>query len=419
MRIARRSLLQGLATLPLAAPLLAQAAPARVTVLGGGFGGAAVARTLRRLAPEVAVTLIDRAPQIHSCPFSNGVLGGLWGEDRITFGYDGLAGAGIAVVQAEATALDPATRAVTLADGTVIDADFTVLSPGIALNYSAIEGYSEDAAQVMPHAWTAGAQTSLLRGQLQAMPDGGTVVIAVPRPPFRCPPGPYERASLIAHYLQSAKPASKILILDAQDGFSKQGLFEEAWAALYPGMIERIPGAESGEVLSVDPASMRVSTAFDDVTAAVANIIPPQTAGAIAVAAGLDQGLGWCPVDGVTLESAVAPGVHVIGDAAISGDMPKSGFSAHQQGMACAAAIAARIAGADPVAHKLLNTCYSLAAPGYGFSVADVYEQRPEGIASIGTAPNTTALGADAATHSAEAAFAESWFDTITSELWG
>jgi NADPH-dependent 2,4-dienoyl-CoA reductase/sulfur reductase-like enzyme len=419
MRIARRSLLQGLATLPLAAPRLAQAAPARVTVLGGGYGGAAVARALHRLAPEVAVTLIDRAPRIHSCPFSNGVLGGLWGEDRITFGYDGLAGAGISVVQAEATALDPTTRAVTLADGTVIDADFTVLSPGIALNFAGIAGYSEDAAQVMPHAWTAGAQTSLLRGQLQAMADGGTVVIAVPRPPFRCPPGPYERASLIAHYLKAAKPASKILILDAQDSFSKQGLFEEAWAALYPGLIERIPGAESGEVLSVDPATMTVSTAFDDVTAAVANIIPPQTAGAIALAAGLDQGLGWCPVDPVSFESAAAPGIHIIGDAAIAGDMPKSGFSAQQQGMACAAAIAARIAGSEPTPRKLLNTCYSLAAPDYGFSVADVYEQRAEGITSVIALPKTTALGADAATHSAEAAFAESWFDTITSELWG
>jgi len=419
MMMQRRTFIGALAALPLAAPALAQGAALRVTVVGAGYGGAAFARELHRLLPEAAVTVIERESAFHSCPFSNGVLGGLWGEERITFALDGLTRAGIALRPGEVTALDPATRSVTLASGEVVEGDFVLLSPGISLDFAAIEGYSEAAAEVMPHAWQAGAQTALLRDRLRAMEDGGTVVVAIPRPPFRCPPGPYERISLIAHYLATEKPASRILVLDAQDGFSKQGLFEESWAALYPGMIERIPGSESGEVVAVDPATMRVSTAFDDVSADVANIIPPQRASALAREAGLDDGLGWCPVEPLSFESTVAPGVFVIGDAAIAGEMPKSGFSAAQQGTACAAALAARIGGADYAPRKLINTCYSLAAPDWGFSVADVYAQTAGGITAIRPGGGTTRLGADARTHAAEAEYARSWFDSLTSELWG
>lgn len=422
MKMERRSFLGGVAALtalPLAAPAIAQGAQTRITVVGAGYGGAAFARTLRQLAPDAAVTLIEREDSFHSCPFSNGVLGGLWDASRVTFGLEGLGRAGITLLQDEAQEIDPATRAVTLASGEVVEGDFLLLSPGISLVHGAIAGYSPEAAEVMPHAWKAGAQMRNLRERLVAMEDGGTVVVAIPRPPFRCPPGPYERISLIAHYLKEAKPASKILVLDAQDGFSKQGLFEECWAALYPGMIERIPGSESGEVIEVDPATMRVSTAFDDFTADVANVIPPQRAAALALQAGLDDGLGWCPVNALDFESTVAPGVFIIGDAAVMGEMPKSGFSAAQQGLACATILAARLEGRDPPHQKLINTCFSLGAPDWGFSVTDVYEQREDGLAAVIAGGKTTPLGAGPATHAAEAEYAVSWFDTLTSELWG
>ena len=200
----RRSFLGGmsaLTALPLAAPAIAQGAQVRVTVVGAGYGGAAFARTLRQLAPDAAVTLIEREDSFHSCPFSNGVLGGLWDASRVTFGLEGLGRAGITVLQDEAREIDPETHAVTLASGEVVEGDFLLLSPGISLVHGAIAGYSPEAAEVMPHAWQAGAQMRNLRERLVAMEDGGTVVVAIPRQPFRCPPGPYERISLIAHYL--------------------------------------------------------------------------------------------------------------------------------------------------------------------------------------------------------------------------
>jgi len=271
----------------------------------------------------------------------------------------------------------------------------------------------------MPHAWQAGPQTALLRRQIEAMEDGGLVVVAVPAPPFRCPPGPYERVCLIAHYLQQAKPKSKILVLDAQDTFSKQALFEEAWSGLYPGMVERVPGSMGGGVRAVDPGEMTVSTDFDEHRAAVANVIPPQKAGDVAVAAGLDGGSGWCAVDPVSFESKLAADVFVIGDACLAGEMPKSGFSASMQGRVCAAAILSRLDGRDPRPTKLINVCYSLAAPDYGFSVADVFTQSPDGIALVVKEGRTTQVGANAEVLRREADHARSWYDTITGGMFG
>ena len=419
MRIDRRTLVSGIFALPLAAPSIARAAPARVVIVGGGIGGVSTARAIKRHASSVSVTLIERNSQYHTCPFSNGVLGGLWPLERIRFSYEKLSAAGIDVIHETAAALDPQTRRVTLSDGRRLEADFLVLSPGIQFVWTAIEGLSETVSRVMPHGWQAGEQTTLLRDQLVAMRDGGTVVVAIPRPPFRCPPGPYERISLIAHYLKTAKPASKIIVLDAQQSFSKQDLFEEAWNTLYPGMIERLPGSASGEVLSVDPGRMRVSTGFDDFAVDVANIIPPQRAGQIALAAGLDQGLGWCPVDPVSFESKAAPGIFILGDAAVAGDMPKSAFAANVQAKTCADAILARIEGQALQPAKLINVCYSLAAPGYGFSIADVFEPRPDKLTSVITARKTTALKAPKETLALEAEYAAAWFDTVTAELFG
>jgi NADPH-dependent 2,4-dienoyl-CoA reductase/sulfur reductase-like enzyme len=421
----RRDLLRLAAALPVAGlafgcAQLQRPTGARVVVIGGGFGGATCARYLKRADPSLQVTLVEPAARFVTCPFSNAVLGGLRDLDSITFGYDRLRdGAGIELVADEAVDLDPAARTVTLAGGEALSYDRLVLAPGIELRFDALEGYDEAAAEAMPHAWRAGPQTTLLRRQLEAMADGGVAAIAVPPAPFRCPPGPYERASLIAHYLKTEKPRSKLLILDANDSYSKEKLFSEGWAALYPGLIERVPLSLGGAVTRVDPGAMTLHTDFEDVKAAVANVIPPQRAAPIARAAGLDAGKGWCEVDGTTFESKVHPGVHLLGDAIIAGAMPKSGFSANNQGKACAAAIVALLREEPPPAPALINTCYSLLAPDYGISIAGVYEIKDGAIVAIEGAGGTSPLGATAEFRAREAAYAESWYDNITADLFG
>ena len=229
-------------------------------------------------------------------------------------------------------AVDPEGGTVRLAGGGSLSYDRLVLSPGIDLEWNSIDGYDEAAAARMPHAWKAGAQTALLRRQLKAMKDGGLVVIAVPASPYRCPPGPYERASLIADYLHREKPRSKVLVLDAKDGFSKQGLFREGWEQLYPGMIEWVGFSGGGNVIAVDPGAMEVRSDFETFRADVANIIPPQRASRLVDTAGLAAGGAWCPVDQRTFESAVIPNIHLLGDAILAGAMPKSGVQREQPG---------------------------------------------------------------------------------------
>src|SRR5437868_9472546 len=318
-----------------------------------------------------------------------------------------------------ATAVDPAAKSVTLADGTRLPYDRLVLAPGIDIRWGALPGYDEAAAAVMPHAWKAGEQTLLLRRQLEAMDDGGLVVISAPANPFRCPPGPYERASLIAHYLKTKKPKSKLMILDAKDAFSKQRLFQAAWAELYPGLLEWVPLSKGGAVTSVDAATRTLITDFGRHQAKVANVIPPQKAGRIADVAGVADGTGWCPIDPVTFESKLQPRIHVIGDAAIAGAMPKSAFAANSQAKSCAAAIAALLAGGTPGAPKLINTCYSLAAPDYGISVAGVYQPQNGLLAEVPGSGGTSPFDAPAETRAAEAEIANGWFRTIAAEAFG
>ena len=243
------------------------------------------------------------------------------------------------MVAQAAAKVDPQARSIGLADGSLVGYDRLVLAPGIDMRFDALPGYDEAAAAKMPHAWKAGEQTILLRRQIEAMDDGGVVVIAVPAAPLRCPPAPYERASLIAHYLKNKKPRSKILILDAKDSYPQQRLFENAWKELYPGMIERIALSQGGRVTSVDPATNTIVTDFGNYTAQVANVIPPHKAGRIAEIAGAADRTGWCPIDPVTFASKLVPNIHVIGDACFGGSMPKSAFAAQAQAKACAAAI--------------------------------------------------------------------------------
>jgi hypothetical protein len=293
------------------------------------------------------------------------------------------------------------------------------MAPGIDLDFKALPGYDAAAAEKMPHAWKGAEQIALLRRQIDSMADGGLVVIVAPATPYRCPPGPYERASLIAFWLKTRRPRSKVLILDAKDSFSKQRLFQQAWAELYPGMIEWVPLSQGGNVSSVDAATLTVMTDFEKYKAAVANVIPPQKAAAIATQAGVADRTGWCPVEPVAFESTLQPGIHVLGDAGIMGAMAKAAFAANAQAKVCAAAIVARLAGRAPDQPRLINTCYSLAAPEYGFSIAGVYRPEKGQLLEVPGSGGTSPLDVDSGYRAREAGYAASWFRTITTEIWG
>jgi NADPH-dependent 2,4-dienoyl-CoA reductase/sulfur reductase-like enzyme len=400
-------------------PARAQAGRPRVVVVGGGFAGASCARALRHADPRIVVTLVEPSATFIACPFSNSVIGGLRELSAQQFTYQHVAADGITIVRTAATAVDAPTKSVTLADGAKLSYDRLVLAPGIDIKWGALPGYDEAAAAVMPHAWRAGEQTLLLRRQLEAMDDGGLVIISAPANPFRCPPGPYERASLIAHYLKTKKPKSKLLVLDAKDAFSKQRLFQAAWAELYPGLLEWVPLSKGGNVTSVDAATLTLVTDFGKHQAKVANVIPPQKAGRIAEVAGVADRSGWCPIDPVTFESKLQAGIHVIGDAAIAGAMPKSAFAANSQAKVCAAAVATLLAGSTPPIPKLINTCYSLVAPDYGISVAGVYQPTGGQLADVPGSGGVSPSDAPRETRKAEAILAEAWFHTITAEAFG
>jgi sulfide dehydrogenase [flavocytochrome c] flavoprotein chain len=422
MKATRRDFLKlGLAasTALVPVPALAQGAGPRAVVVGGGFAGATCARALRHADSRIAVTLVEANPTFTACPFSNAVIVGLRELSAQQFTYARVAADGVTITRGTATGVDPQARTVTLADGARVNYDRLVLAPGIDIRWGALAGYDEAAAAQMPHAWQAGDQTLLLRRQLEAMDDGGLVVISSPANPFRCPPGPYERASLIAHYLKTKKPKSKLIVLDAKDAFSKQRLFQAAWAELYPGLLEWVPLSKGGAVTSVEPATLTFVTDFGRHKANVANVIPPQKAGRIAEAAGVADRTGWCPIDPVTFESKLQPRIHVIGDAAIAGAMPKSAFAANSQAKTCAAAVAQLLTGGTPSTPKLINTCYSLVAPEYGISVAGVYQPTNGQLADVPGAGGVSPQEAPRAPRAAEAVLAEAWFRTITTEVFG
>ena len=342
------------------------AARGRVAVVGGGPAGATVAVTLKRAAPALAVTLIEPKRHYTSCFYSNHFIGGFLSFDRITNGYDGLAALGIEVVHDRAAAIDAERREVRLAAGGRVPYDSLAVAPGIGFRFGAIEGYTEAASEVMPHAWTGGHQTRLLRAQLEAMEDGGLVVIAAPRNPYRCPPGPYERACLIANYLMREKPRSKVLVLDPKMAFSKQAVFEEAIEKYYKGIVELqlTNDLDDMGVARVDSRTGEVVTRSGETfKAAVANIIPDQTAGTLAREAGLADAGGWCPIHPETFRSMLVDGVYVLGDAAIAADMPKSAFSAASQARGVAANILADLTGAERPVAAYRNTCWSMLAP--------------------------------------------------------
>ncbi len=391
----------------------------RIIVVGGGFGGASAARKLVELMPSADVTLIEANPAYAACPFSNLVIGTERPLSAQTFGYEGLVAAGVTVVQGLVVDIDATAQSVSLVDGTTLSYDRLVLSPGVDLRWGAIEGYDEAAASRLPHAWKAGAQTTLLRQQLTAMEDGETVIMTVPSAPYRCPPGPYERASLIAHYLKQHKPRSKLIVMDAKDQFSKMALFQEAWAEHYPDHLEWRGGSDDGAIIRVDAETGSVYSDFASERGAVVNVIPPQKAGLVADRAGVSDATGWCPINPLSFESLLQPNVHVIGDATIAAPMPKSAFSANLQGKVCAFAIARLLNDLEPQPTVLANTCYSYTTPDEAISIAGVYRNGGGTLQGISGAGGVSPLGADVSVRNAEATQAAHWFKTITQEAFG
>ena len=408
----------GLLGFPVACP---GAYKARVVVVGGGYGGATAAKYLRLIDPRIQVTLIEKDEKFVSCALSNEVLAGERAMSSLSFNYEPLAvHYGVSVVRDEVTRIDTIRRVAFTRSGQEYAFDRLIVAPGVNFRWNEIEGYDNAAAQLLPHAWYAGEQTLLLRRQLEAMPDGGRIYIVAPPNPYKCPPGPYERAALIAHYLkQHGKGRSKIIILDAKDSFAKQALFEQGWERYYPGMISWVPASEDGRVLRVNAEKRTLYTEFEVHKGDVVNVIPPQKAGHIAEQAGLTDGQGWCPVDQQTFESKIRENVHVIGDACIAEPMPKSGYSANSQAKVCADAIGALIDGAEPPLPSYINTCYSIIAPDYGISVAAVYRLENGKIVAVEGAGGTSPLNASAWERKMEATYARSWFDNITSDIFG
>ena len=349
-----------------------------VIVVGGGFGGATAAKYLRMWSQgAVKVTLIERNPRFISCPISNLVVGGLKSIDDVTISYDGLRNTwGVNIVQGEVAGIDATKRTVRLADGSTLGYDRLVLSPGIDFLWGQIPGLATDAArEKVLHAWKAGAQTVALRKQLEAMPDGGVYALSIPKAPYRCPPGPYERACMVANYFKTSKPKSKVLILDANDDIqSKKPLFTKAWNELYPGMIEY---RNNSEVKDVDVANNTAILEFGTVKANVLNVVPPHQAGDIATRSGLKLINGkWVEIDWLRMESTNTPGVHILGDAIFpSPTMPKSGHMANQHGKLAAAAILNLLDDLPPNPTPVaMNTCYSFVDSSNVIHVASVHQ---------------------------------------------
>lgn len=413
-KVTRRAFLGATAAAALARRTRAAAGVPRVVVVGGGFAGAACALELRTLRPRLEILLVDPDERYVTCPMSNSVIAGLRTMDSITVPRAGLVRAGVRVIRDTVAAIDPERRQARLRSGTALAYDRLVLAAGIRFLWGHPEGYSQSAAERMPHAWRAGTQTQLLAAQLASLPPGGVLAISVPAGPMRCPPGPFERASLAAAYLTRRARRAKVLIFDANNHFPRQDAFSAAWQELYPGTIEWVPVVEGGEVVRVDPQRMTLFTPRGAQRADVINVIPPQAPASIAVQAGLASDHGWCPVDPATFESTLVPGVHVIGDACIADPMPKAASSAYAQARRCARAVAATFDGERVSPPAMESVCYSLLSPDRALSIHARFETRNGAIE-----PLPAGGGKIPASGRDEARNAASWYRRIVAESFG
>lgn len=428
--LTRRHFLAGAASATVAAavssfprPALAQARP-RVVVVGGGAGGASVVRRLvAEAGDKLAIALIEPKKIYTTCFYSNLYLGGFQPLEVLQHGFSEIrirhAAQGVVIVHDTAKTIDRDKRELILAGGVTLSYDRLVLSPGIDLDYDSVPGWSKDAEKIMPHAWKAGPQTELLKRQIDAVPDGGLVVMIAPPNPYRCPPGPYERVSMIAHALTTAgKSKARIVIVDPKEKFSKQPLFQQGWEKLYPGMIEWLSPMISGGVKSVDPKTMSVETDFETYkNAALVNVIPRQTAGQIAVDAGLTAENGYCPTDPFSMKSKSDDRIFVLGDASIAGDMPKSAFAANSQAQVVAQVIAKELLDASKPEVGYKNRCWSLIGTDDSVFVGGSYKPTEAKIEQ--TESDISAMDDTAQRRRINYQDSASWYANLTSDLYG
>jgi NADPH-dependent 2,4-dienoyl-CoA reductase/sulfur reductase-like enzyme len=420
MKLNRRNFVGAIAASTLAAPMVRAAAHGmpRVVVIGGGAGGATAARYIAKDSDgAIDVTLIEPTRTYYTCFFSNLYLGGFKTIEDLAHTYGNLASAyGINVVHDWAIGVDRDAKTVSLAGGGTVPYDKLILSPGIDFVEGSVPGWDLSAQNKMPHAYKAGSQTELLKAQLMAMPEGGVYAMVAPPNPYRCPPGPYERVSMVASYLKANNPTAKILIADPKENFSKQALFEEGWNKHYPGMITRIGPDFGAENVTVDPAAMTLDIDGDLNTVDVCNVIPAQKAGRIAEIAGVTDG-NWAPVNPVDMSSKADPDIYVLGDASQQGDMPKSGYSANSQAKVCANAVRGALTDSRVFPAKFSNTCWSLIAADDGVKVGAAYEPTEEKIASVESFISAT--GESAELRKATYEESEGWYTGITSDMFG
>ncbi|MEP9348344.1 NAD(P)/FAD-dependent oxidoreductase [Xanthobacter sp. KR7-225] len=422
--LSRRHFVAGAGTLAFASTLgapavLGQAKP-RLVVVGGGPGGATVARYVAKdSGGAVDVTLVEPAPKFVTCFHSNLYLGGFRSFDSLEHGYDKLAAQGVKMVRQAAKSIDRDKKEVVLADGARLPYDRLVLAPGIDLKYDSVPGWSKAAEEVMPHAWKAGPQTKLLKAKLDAVPDGGLIVMIAPPNPYRCPPGPYERVSMMAHALKaSGRGKAKIIIVDPKEKFSKMGLFQQGWESHYPGMVEWLAPTINDGVKSVDPKTGTVVTGFETYkNAALVNVIPAQMAGAIARDAGLANASGFCPIDPESMASQMDPNIFVVGDAAIPGDMPKSAFAANSQAKVAAMAARAALTGSKAFPARYANTCWSLIDTDDAVKVGGRYAPGEGKIKEVEGFISKTGESAELRKQTEQENMG--WYAGITADIWG
>ncbi|WP_299773826.1 NAD(P)/FAD-dependent oxidoreductase [uncultured Tateyamaria sp.] len=401
----------------LAAPMVRAQGKPRVVVIGGGAGGATAARYIAKDSKgDVDVTLIEPTRTYFTCFFSNLYLGGFKEMDDLGHSYGGLAAGGVNVVHDWAVGVDRDAKTVTLAGGGSLPYDKLILSPGIDFVDGAVDGWDLSAQNAMPHAYKGGSQTELLKAQLKAMPEGGTFAMVAPPNPYRCPPGPYERVSMIAHYLKANNPTAKIIVADPKPKFSKMALFQEGWNNHYAGMVDWIGEDFGGGEVSVDPAAMTVTIDGEETKADVCNVIPAMKAGRIAEIAGVTDG-NWAPVNAVDMSSKADPDIHVLGDASQQGDMPKSGFSANSQAKVCANAVRGALTGSKVFPAKFSNTCWSLIDANDGVKVGATYEATAEKIAKVDGFISQTGETSDVRKATYEES--EGWYAGITADMFG